>query len=158
MTRPPMPTLVHAPAGYDCPLCKVVAGAEREAVVYQDATVVAALALHQKPRNPGGLLVFPRAHVESLYTASPAEVSALFTACHSLALALKLALSAEGVTIVQNNEPAGGQDVWHLHAHVLPRYDGDRFHASQGAIMSMADRHALALRLRAALAALDAVA
>jgi hypothetical protein len=45
MTRPPMPTLVHAPAGDDCPLCKVVAGAEREAVVYQDATVVAALAL-----------------------------------------------------------------------------------------------------------------
>ena len=99
----------HAPPGYACPLCRVAAGAERDAVVHEDEHLLVALSLHQKERNPGSLLVFPRAHVENIHTTPPALLAALHTTARTMARALTQALSADGVTIVQNNAPAGGR-------------------------------------------------
>lgn len=141
----------HAPAGYACPLCYVAGGGECEAVVYSDDEVVAAVSLHQKPRNLGSLLVFPRAHVENLYAVSPGMLRSVFGLVRRLSLALKQVLGAEGVTVVQNNEPAGGQDVWHMHVHVVPRYKGDQFFSHQGEAMSIEERAQLASQLRSTL-------
>jgi histidine triad (HIT) family protein len=141
----------HEPSDYQCPLCRVAAGGEREAIVHADDQVVAAIALHQKATNHGGLLVFPRAHVENIYTASPSELGAVFPVVQRVAVALKRALSADGVTVMQNNEPEGGQDVWHFHVHVVPRFAGDAFHASRWEVMDMADRSRLADKIRAAI-------
>lgn len=141
----------HAPAGYACPLCRVASGAEREAVVYANEEVVAAVSLHQKPTNLGSLLVFPRVHVENLYAVSPQIVSSVFGLVQLLSLALKQALHAEGITVIQNNEPSGGQDVWHMHVHAVPRYKGDQFHAHQGVTMSIEERAQLASQIKSAL-------
>lgn len=142
----------HEPSDYHCPLCRVAAGGEREAIVNADDRVVAAIALHQKAANHGGLLVFPRAHAENIYTLPSSELDAVFRVVQRTASALKRALSADGVTVLQNNEPAGGQDVWHFHVHVLPRFDGDKFYESPWEIQEMEVRSRLAARVRAALA------
>jgi histidine triad (HIT) family protein len=143
---------LHEPIDYQCPLCRVAAGAEREAVVYADDRVVVAIALHQKASNHGGLLVFPRAHAENIYTLPPSELDAVFRVVQRAASALKRALSADGVTVIQNNEPAGGQDVWHFHVHLVPRFAGDKFYASPWKIQQMEVRCRLAERVRTALA------
>ena len=45
-----------------------------------------------------------------------------------VAVAMRAAYACDGISVRQHNEPAGGQDVWHLHVHVFPRYDGDRLY------------------------------
>jgi histidine triad (HIT) family protein len=143
----------YAPVGYVCPLCRIVAGAERDAVVYRDEVVVAALSLHQKANNLGSLLVFPSEHIENLYTAPSEKLNSMFSVSRRLALALKHSLGAEGVTLLQNNEPAGGQDVWHIHAHVIPRYRDDQYFSRRGQIASIDDRERIAKKVRSALEA-----
>jgi histidine triad (HIT) family protein len=143
--------MIHEPRFYACPLCKVAGGAESEAVVYEDDTVMAAVSLHQKANNAGSVLVFPRAHGENLYSASAESLTAIHSVAQRVSIALKRALLAEGVTVIQNNEPAGGQDVWHLHVHVVPRYTGDSYHACRGAVAPMEQRALLAAKIRSAL-------
>jgi histidine triad (HIT) family protein len=144
---------LHEPTDYHCPLCRVAAGAEREAVVHADDQVVVAMALHQKATNHGGLLVFPRTHVENIYTATPNDLGVVFGVVQRVATALKHALSADGVTVMQNNEPASGQDVWHFHVHVVPRFTGDAFRTSPWQIMDIEARARLAEKIKDALAA-----
>lgn len=143
----------HRPATYSCPFCNIVSGGEDEGlVVLRDETVVAVLALHQQAGNPGALLVFPVRHIESIYTV-PADVgAALFTATRRLAIALKGALNCDGITVRQNNEPAGDQDVWHYHLHVVPRYTLDNYHHEPRFVMPAAERAGYAEKLRSALA------
>jgi histidine triad (HIT) family protein len=147
---------LHEPTDYSCPLCRVAAGAERAAIVHADDRVVVAIALHQKATNHGGLLVFPRAHVENIYAVSPTDLGVVFGVAQRVATALKRALSADGVTVIQNNEPASGQDVWHFHVHVVPRFVGDSFRSSPWEVVEMEARSRLADKIRNALAAADA--
>ena len=143
----------HQPAAYRCPFCNIVSGGEDERLVLlRDDTVVAVLALHQQFGNHGALLVFPRRHIESIYTVPEAVGASLFTASKRLAIALKEALSCDGITIRQNNEPAGDQDVWHYHVHVVPRYTHDNYHHEPRFAMPVAERIGYAEKLHKALA------
>jgi histidine triad (HIT) family protein len=142
----------HEPTDYRCPLCQVVAGAEREGVVHADDRVMVAIALHQKAANHGGLLVFPRSHVENIYQLSSDDTSAVFSVVQRASTALKQALTPGGVSVIQNNEPASGQDVWHFHVHVVPRFASDAFYASPWEVMGMEARSRLADKVRAAFA------
>ncbi len=63
-----------------------------------------------------------------------------------VALAIRTGYPRDGVTVLQNNEPAGDQDVWHLHTHVISRYTGDR--TDQGRSVRADDRDRYASRLR----------
>lgn len=86
-------------------------------------------ALHQRAGNFGAFLPFLVLHIENVH-AMPAPVgAAMFNATKRLAIVLRQALGCEGNTIRQNNEPAGGQDVWHHQDHVVPRYVHDSHHA-----------------------------
>ena len=143
----------HQPAAYGCPFCNIVSGGEDERlIVLRDNTVFAVLALHQQVGNHGALLVFPVRHLESIYTVPEAVGAPLFSATKRLAIALKEALSCDGITIRQNNEPAGDQDVWHYHVHVVPRYTHDNYHHQPRFAMPVAERIGYAEKLREALA------
>jgi histidine triad (HIT) family protein len=147
----------HQPAGYRCPFCSIVSGGEDERlIVLRDDTVVAVLALQQQIGNHGALLVFPKCHIENLYAVPDALGSSLFTATRRMAIALKEAFDCDGITIRQNNEPAGDQDVWHYHVHVVPRYIHDNFHHEPRFAMPVAERIAYAERLRKVLGECDA--
>jgi histidine triad (HIT) family protein len=76
------------------------------------------------PRGDGHVLVIPKAPSRNLLDIGPNDLSTLMAAVQTLARAVTKAFDADGLTIQQFNEPAGGQVVFHTHVHVIPRFDG----------------------------------
>jgi histidine triad (HIT) family protein len=100
--------------------------------VYEDDAVVAFMDV--MPQGQGHTLVVPKAPSRNLLDADPATFGSLFAVVQKVAVAVKKAFSADGVTIQQFNEPASGQTVYHLHVHVLPRFDGIALKPHTGAM------------------------
>lgn len=90
--------------------------------VYEDDAVLAFMDV--MPQAPGHTLVIPKAPSRNLLDADPAALAGLIAAVQKVAVAVKKALQADGVTVMQFNEPASGQTVFHLHFHVIPRHEG----------------------------------
>lgn len=90
--------------------------------VYEDDAVIAFMDV--MPQGKGHTLVVPRAPSRNLLDADAATLAPLFSVVQKVAQAVKKAFSADGVTVMQFNEPASGQTVYHLHVHVIPRFDG----------------------------------
>lgn len=76
------------------------------------------------PQAPGHTLVVPKAPSRNLLDADSAVLGKLLPAVQKVARAVKTAFAADGISIFQYNEPAGGQSVFHLHFHVVPRHEG----------------------------------
>jgi histidine triad (HIT) family protein len=121
----PRGLLAAAPApasAPDCPFCRIVAGKGEARFVWQDDLCVAFASI--KPLQPGHLLLVPRQHVENLY-GLPEDVGAhLLPVASKIGRAMKSALRADGLTLLQNNEKAAGQSVPHFHLHLIPRHAG----------------------------------
>ncbi|RWC95209.1 MAG: HIT family protein [Mesorhizobium sp.] len=90
--------------------------------VYEDDAAIAFMDV--MPQGAGHTLVVPKAPSRNLLDADAATLGPLFIAVQKLAQAVKKAFGADGVTILQFNEPASGQTVYHLHVHVIPRFEG----------------------------------
>ncbi|MBW6420083.1 HIT family protein [Rhizobium sp. XQZ8] len=90
--------------------------------VYEDADTLAFMDV--MPQSPGHLLVIPKTPSRNVLDADPAVLSKLMPIVQKLAKAAKDAFEADGITITQFNEPAAGQTVFHLHFHIVPRYEG----------------------------------
>ena len=90
--------------------------------VYEDDAVVAFMDV--MPQGAGHTLVVPKASSRNLLDSDPSTLGPLFTVVKQVALAVKKAFGADGVTVLQFNEPASGQTVYHLHVHVIPRFEG----------------------------------
>lgn len=142
----------HAPAGYRCPFCAIALGAEASCVVAQSPGAIAVIALGQVPTNKGSLLVFPKKHIESLLHAPEEALSECMALSKRVAHALVTTLNCEGVTLRQNNGPASGQDVWHFHIHVVPRWKDDLWGKGSHQTMPETERVALAELIRGSLA------
>ncbi|PIE13790.1 MAG: HIT family protein [Rhodobacterales bacterium] len=78
------------------------------------------------PRADGHCLVIPKTPCRNLLDASDAQLSSVMKTVRLMARAVMAAFEAGGVTIQQFNEAPGGQEVFHLHVHVLPRHEGIR--------------------------------
>jgi histidine triad (HIT) family protein len=76
------------------------------------------------PRSDGHVLVIPKIKARNLLDVEPDDLAELAKAVQIVGKAAKKALSADGLTIQQFNESAGGQVVFHIHFHVLPRFEG----------------------------------
>ncbi|MEZ5872298.1 MAG: HIT family protein [Nitratireductor sp.] len=76
------------------------------------------------PRGDGHCLVIPKAPIRNILDADDTALAALYPAIARVARAAKTAFNADGLTIQQFNEPAGGQVVFHMHVHVIPRFLG----------------------------------
>jgi histidine triad (HIT) family protein len=90
--------------------------------VYEDDHVLAFLDI--MPRSPGHTLVIPKAPTRNILDIKVEDYLHVARATHKIAAAAKKAFHADGVTIQQFNETAGGQVVFHLHVHVMPRHEG----------------------------------
>lgn len=90
--------------------------------VYEDDHVVAFMDV--MPQGAGHTLVVPKAPSRNLLDADPAILGPLFTATQKIANAARKAFAADGVVVMQFNEQASGQTVYHLHVHVIPRFEG----------------------------------
>ena len=103
------------------------------------------------PRGDGHALVIPKAKARNILDADPDELAELFKAVQIVARASKEAFDADGVTIQQFNESAGGQVVFHLHVHIIPRFDGVPLKPHTGEMEKPERLAAFAEKLRAAL-------
>lgn len=92
--------------------------------VYEDDETLAFMDI--MPRADGHLLVIPKTPCRNVLDASPQQLASVMQTVQRLSHAVRKAFDAEGVTLQQFNEAAGGQEVFHLHFHVLPRHEGDR--------------------------------
>ena len=76
------------------------------------------------PRAPGHTLVLPKAAARNILDVAPDDLGHVMQVAQKIAKASLEVFSADGITIQQFNETAGGQVVFHLHVHVIPRQDG----------------------------------
>ena len=90
--------------------------------VYEDDKAFAFLDI--MPRAPGHILVIPKAPARNLMDVAPGDLSHVMHVAQKIARAAVKVFSADGVTLHQFNEPAGGQVVFHLHFHIIPRQNG----------------------------------
>jgi histidine triad (HIT) family protein len=90
--------------------------------VYEDEATLAFMDI--MPRAEGHTLVIPKAPARNILDADPASLADVIRTVQKVARAVNAAFDADGVTIQQFNEAAGGQVVFHLHVHVIPRFEG----------------------------------
>ena len=90
--------------------------------VYEDDKAYAFLDI--MPRAPGHTLVIPKAPARTILDIAPEDLAHVFKTAQTVARAAVKVFDADGLTIQQFNEPAGGQVVFHLHVHVIPRQQG----------------------------------
>ena len=90
--------------------------------VYEDGKALAFLDI--MPRMPGHTLVLPKGQARNILDVSPADLAYVMTVAQKVAKAAMTVFGADGITVQQFNEGAGGQVVFHLHVHVIPRKQG----------------------------------
>jgi histidine triad (HIT) family protein len=90
--------------------------------VCEDADTLAFMDI--MPRCEGHTLVIPKSPVRNIFDASEGQVLACMRTVQKVSAAVLKAFGADGITILQANEAAGGQVVFHLHVHVMPRWSG----------------------------------
>ena len=101
---------------------KILRGEIPSQKVYEDDFALAIM--DAMPQADGHVLVLPKAAARNILDVDPDVLSALMPRVQKLARAVKTALNADGVSILQSNEPASGQTVFHLHFHIVPRWTG----------------------------------
>jgi diadenosine tetraphosphate (Ap4A) HIT family hydrolase len=110
----------------ECVFCRIVAGELEASRVYADRHVVAFMDL--EPVNPGHVLVVPRRHASSLSDLEPSEGARMFRIAQLAGAAVRQSrLVCEGVNLLLADGAAAGQEVFHVHLHVIPRFQGDGF-------------------------------
>jgi len=101
---------------------KILRGEIPSHKVYEDADAL--VFMDVMPQAPGHTLIVPKAASRNLLDADPDVLARLAPLTQRIARAVKTAFEADGVTLVQFNEPASGQTVYHLHYHIIPRHEG----------------------------------
>jgi len=107
----------------DCIFCSIVDGEIPSRIVYEDERVLAFLDVN--PLALGHTLVVPKAHHERLNDVPAEKASDLYAALHEVVPAVEAATDAPATTVAFNNGEAAGQEVAHVHAHVVPRQEDD---------------------------------
>ena len=110
-------------AGTDCVFCEIVAGRIPARVLYADDAVMSFLDI--APATTGHALVVPRAHRRDLWEIDDHELLTVNLVARMVAGALRDVLGAPGMWLHHVSGAAAGQDVFHYHLHVIPRYDDD---------------------------------
>ena len=115
----------------NCIFCKILANQIPSSRVYQDEWCTAFLDIH--PINPGHLLVIPNEHASFLSALDPDTGAQMFRVAQRLGQALRGgAAPCDGVNLLLADGEAAGQEVFHVHLHVIPRFNSDNFRLIPG--------------------------
>lgn len=110
----------------ECVFCRIVAGELPASTVAESATVIAFMDI--QPVSPGHLLVVPKAHLPELADLDDTVAAEMTAVARRLAAALRRTdLRCDGVNLFLADGEAAGQEVFHCHLHVIPRFPGDGF-------------------------------
>ena len=129
---------------------KILRGELPSHKLYEDADTFAFMDI--MPRGDGHCLAIPKRPSRNILDVDADSLAAVMRTAQKLARAVMKAFSADGVTIQQFNESAGGQVVFHLHVHVIPRFDGVALRPHTGEMADPVVLAAHADKIRAALA------
>ncbi len=108
----------------DCIFCKIVQKQIPSSIIFENEEVMAFLDI--RPLNMGHTLVIPKGHYVDVFDIPKEQLCQIYGICKQIAPAIKTATKADGITIIQQNGKAAGQEIFHLHAHVVPRYEGQK--------------------------------
>ncbi len=141
------------PVAYDTNnvFAKILRGELPAERIFEDADTLSFMDI--MPRCEGHALVIPKTSARNMLDASPAQLAACLQTVQLVARAQIKAFGATGITMQQFNEAAGGQVVFHLHYHVMPRHDGVALRPHTGTMAATDVLRANADKLRAALLA-----
>jgi histidine triad (HIT) family protein len=126
-------TWMHEPTNYECPFCLLIAGgsdeySSQDDIVYQNEYTTAKISPKWWVNNPGHVIVVPNEHFENIYDVPEDTLAEVYKTVKQVCLAIRSTYECDGISTRQHNEPAGNQDVWHLHVHVFPRYINDNLY------------------------------
>ena len=107
----------------ECIFCKVLAGELPSEKIYEDDHVLSVMDIN--PWTRGHAVVFPKKHAENLFEISDDELAHVAHGAKRVATMMRDALGCDGVNLLQSNGRAAWQTIFHLHVHVIPRYEGD---------------------------------
>ena len=148
----------HTSTSYICPICPAVHGLETEHtwikqadIIFRDEYVMVFIGSKFIQGHEGYPLVVPVQHFENIYDIPESIIGSIAAMTKKMATAVKDTFECDGITIVQNNEPAGDQHAFHYHVHIVPRFHDDVFHNvfMKGEKSSPEERIPYAERLRA---------
>lgn len=108
----------------DCIFCRIVRKEAPATVLYEDDKALVFLDI--RPLNEGHTLIIPKQHYETVYDIPEDLICHIYTIVKRFAGVVKNATKADGITIIQQNGRAAGQEIFHLHVHVVPRYEGQK--------------------------------
>ena len=107
----------------ECIFCDIVKSRAPAEVIFEDGETLAFMDIN--PANPGHTLIIPKRHVRDIYELDEETAAVVMRTTVRVARAIRAALQPDGMNLVQSNERAGGQEVFHFHIHVIPRWYGD---------------------------------
>ena len=125
-----------SPDKYESPFVLASEGMRRPGVIstsrdfiFNDGVAMALICSSQfvGTQIEGHVLVVPAEPYENIFDIPDAVLHRTVSLVKQVAFAMKLEYHCDGITVWQNNGPASGQDVWHYHTHVIPRFDGDNY-------------------------------
>ncbi|MAS15136.1 MAG: HIT family protein [Nitratireductor sp.] len=131
--------MTSAPYDKNNVFAKILRGELPSHKLYEDDETFALMDI--MPRGDGHCLVIPKKPARNILDVEEDSLAAVMRTVQKLARATKAAFNADGVTIQQFNEQAGGQVVFHLHVHIIPRFEGVPLRPHTG---EMADNAVLA--------------
>lgn len=131
---------------------KILRGEIPSHKLYEDADTYAFMDV--MPQGKGHCLAITKSPYRNILDAAPESLAAVIATTQKLARAVAKAFDSDGVTVMQFNEPASGQTVFHLHFHIIPRFDGVALKPHSGQMEDQAVLTANAEKIRRALAGL----
>jgi histidine triad (HIT) family protein len=137
---------------HGCPFCAIVARPVDHPVAWDDEHTLAFIDVRQP--SEGHTLVVPKRHIRNLYDLDDETAGHLMRAVARVLRAVRDAFACEGMSHWISTDPAGGQEVFHLHVHIMPRRAGDgllRKYPAAPPRASDAERERQAGAIRAAL-------
>ena len=113
-----------AASATDCTFCKIVRREAPASIVHEDASTLAFMDI--QPMNPGHVLVIPKAHAGFVEELPPGAVGPILEAAREVSRALRTSgIRCEAVSFYLANGKEAGQEVFHVHLHLIPRWHGD---------------------------------
>ena len=107
-----------------CIFCKIANKTAQASIVYEDEAVIAFLDI--RPLTLGHTLVIPKTHYVDIFDIPNELLTQVHIVAKKIAPPIKKATHADGISIIQQNGKAAGQDIFHLHVHIVPRFEGQK--------------------------------
>lgn len=107
----------------NCIFCKLASGEYPSSTIYEDDLFRVILDI--SPAAKGHALLIPKRHIENIFELDGEESELALCVVREVASAIKKTLNCDGINVLQNNGSAAGQSVFHLHFHIIPRFEND---------------------------------